>query len=317
MEWAVIDSGRFLKWRSNFAVVDGGWFLKWQFDFVVVDGGFMCSRHCCNDEDLKWWAQICQSTIETCNLEIWWAIEFKLVGYINPFQLDNTFIGSLHVENTTNNDNEVRTKFEVPVGDSDSERIDNYASKCLDMNKKPESPVIPDDFLCLISLELMRDPVLWPQARLVNAGGFSRLTSEWKLTREERRCNCIIQLVHLSGGWHYYCPIKDATDSGNSTVDEALTILSVLASHHEAKAAFMKASTIPILIDLLQTGLPRNKENATSILLSLFKRDGENLACLSLLGAVIPLSGIAKKGIERAKRKATSLLEHLRKLQHV
>ncbi|KAH7571007.1 hypothetical protein JRO89_XS05G0238900 [Xanthoceras sorbifolium] len=111
--------------------------------------------------------------------------------------------------------------------------------------------------------------------------------------------------------------LKMLTDSRNCMVDEALTILSVLASNQEAKAAIVKASTIPVLIDLTRTGLPRNKENAAAILLSLCKRDTENLACISRLGAVIPLTELAKSGTERAKRKATSLLELLRKLQQL
>ncbi|XP_031255812.1 U-box domain-containing protein 11-like [Pistacia vera] len=111
--------------------------------------------------------------------------------------------------------------------------------------------------------------------------------------------------------------LKMLTDSRNCMVDEALTILSVLASNQEAKVAIVKASTIPVLIDLLRTGLPRNKENAAAILLSLCKRDSENLACISRLGALIPLTELAKSGTERAKRKATSLLEHLRKLQQL
>lgn len=107
------------------------------------------------------------------------------------------------------------------------------------------------------------------------------------------------------------------TDSRNCMVDGALTILSVLASNQEAKVDIVKASTIPVLIDLLRTGLPRNKENAAAILLSLCKRDNENLACISRLGAVIPLNELAKSGTERAKRKATSLLELLHKLQQL
>ncbi|XP_011023140.1 PREDICTED: U-box domain-containing protein 11-like isoform X2 [Populus euphratica] len=105
------------------------------------------------------------------------------------------------------------------------------------------------------------------------------------------------------------------TDSRNRMIDEALTILSVLASNQEAKVAIVKASTLPVLIDLLRTGGPRNKESAAAILLSLCKRDSENLACVSRLGAVIPLTELAKGGTERAKRKATSMLEHLRRLQ--
>ncbi|XP_009596674.1 U-box domain-containing protein 10-like [Nicotiana tomentosiformis] len=111
--------------------------------------------------------------------------------------------------------------------------------------------------------------------------------------------------------------LKMLTDSSSCMVDEALTILSVLANHQEAKAVITRASTIPVLIDLLRTGLPRNKENVAAILLSLCKRDSENLACLCRLGAVIPLSELAKSGTERAKRKATSLLEYLRKSQQL
>ncbi|KAG8637480.1 U-box domain-containing protein 11 isoform X2 [Manihot esculenta] len=111
--------------------------------------------------------------------------------------------------------------------------------------------------------------------------------------------------------------LKMLTDSRNSMADEALTILSVLASNQDAKVAIVKASTIPVLIDLLRTGQPRNKENAVAILLSLCKRDPENLACMSRLGAVIPLMELAKSGTERAKRKATSLLEQFRKLQQL
>lgn len=110
---------------------------------------------------------------------------------------------------------------------------------------------------------------------------------------------------------------KMLTDPSNCMADEALTILSVLASNQDAKLAIVKASTIPVLIDLLRTAQPRNKENATAILLSLCKRDPENLDCISRLGAVIPLMELATSGTERTKRKATSLLEHLRKLhQH-
>ncbi|VVA33781.1 PREDICTED: U-box domain-containing [Prunus dulcis] len=111
--------------------------------------------------------------------------------------------------------------------------------------------------------------------------------------------------------------LKMLTDSSNCMVDEALTIMSVLANHQEAKVTIVKAGTIPVLIDLLRRGLPRNKENATAILLALCKRDTESLACISRLGAIVPLTELTKSGTERAKRKATSLLVHLRKLQQL
>lgn len=105
--------------------------------------------------------------------------------------------------------------------------------------------------------------------------------------------------------------LKMLTDSSHCMVDEALMILSVLASCQDAKAAMVKASLIPVLIDLVRMGLPRNKENAAAILLSLCKRDSENLSCISRLAAVIPLTELLRNGTERARRKATLLLELL------
>lgn len=42
----------------------------------------------------------------------------------------------------------------------DTEKGDKSAMKSLEEIKKPDSVVIPNDFLCPISLELMRDPVI-------------------------------------------------------------------------------------------------------------------------------------------------------------
>ncbi|KVH96250.1 U-box domain-containing protein 10-like [Cynara cardunculus var. scolymus] len=109
--------------------------------------------------------------------------------------------------------------------------------------------------------------------------------------------------------------LKMLTDSGGSMVNESLTILSVLATHQEAKAAMVEAGIIPNLIDHMTVGIPRNKETAASILVSLCKRDDENLVCINRLGAVGPLMELATNGTERGKRKANSLLGQLERLR--
>ncbi|CAN6481993.1 unnamed protein product [Victoria cruziana] len=106
-------------------------------------------------------------------------------------------------------------------------------------------------------------------------------------------------------------------DPSSGMVDEALAILAVLASHHEGKIAIGKANAIPLLVDLIRSGLPRNKENAAAILLSLCKKDVEHLFTVQRLGAFVPLTELLKNGTERAKRKAASLLEHLSKLDQL
>lgn len=121
------------------------------------------------------------------------ALSQPLDKEIDPFQPGNRSIGSLHVENTGIIDHEVERKVEglsegnglennatdndipnieslrdsstsyeisTPKG-SDTVRIESsICTKSLDENKKLDSPVIPVDFLCPISLELMRDPVI-------------------------------------------------------------------------------------------------------------------------------------------------------------
>ncbi|CAA0328850.1 unnamed protein product [Arabidopsis thaliana] len=108
--------------------------------------------------------------------------------------------------------------------------------------------------------------------------------------------------------------VKMLTDSSSDRMaDEALTILSVLASNQVAKTAILRANAIPPLIDCLQKDQPRNRENAAAILLCLCKRDTEKLISIGRLGAVVPLMELSRDGTERAKRKANSLLELLRK----
>nr|GEV30421.1 U-box domain-containing protein 11-like [Tanacetum cinerariifolium] len=109
--------------------------------------------------------------------------------------------------------------------------------------------------------------------------------------------------------------IKMLTESNGLMVDVALTILAILASHQDAKAAMVRACVIPNLVDHLTSGNSGNKENATSILLSLCKRDNDNLGFISRLGAMIPLTEIAENGTERAQQKANSLLAYLQRFQ--
>eukprot|EP01018_Ginkgo_biloba_P034036 Gb_21414 [translate_table: standard] len=102
-------------------------------------------------------------------------------------------------------------------------------------------------------------------------------------------------------------------DPSAGMVDEALAILAILASHQEGKVAIGDADSIPILVDLIRTGSPRNRENAAAVLLALCTNDSQHLVAARGLGAYEPLSDLAQNGTARAKRKATSLLEHMNK----
>ncbi|CAK9206532.1 unnamed protein product [Sphagnum jensenii] len=109
-------------------------------------------------------------------------------------------------------------------------------------------------------------------------------------------------------------PLLELLEDANAgMVDEALAILAILATHQEGRVAIGQASAIPVLVDLIHSGSSRNKENAAAVLLALMVTDAANIEKARELGAYAALTDLASNGTTRAKRKATQLLEHMRK----
>ncbi|XP_073291732.1 U-box domain-containing protein 13-like [Primulina huaijiensis] len=101
------------------------------------------------------------------------------------------------------------------------------------------------------------------------------------------------------------------TEPQGSMVDEALAILAILSSHPEGKAAIGAAVAVPVLVDVIGNGSPRNKENAAAVLVHLCFGDQQHLADAQELGVMGPLLDLAQNGTERGKRKAALLLERM------
>lgn len=101
------------------------------------------------------------------------------------------------------------------------------------------------------------------------------------------------------------------TQPHGGMVDEALAILAILASHPEGKAAIGAAEAVPVLVDVIGTGSPRNKENAAAVMVHLCSGDQQHLVEAQELGIMGPLLDMAQHGTERGKRKATQLLERM------
>eukprot|EP00249_Psilotum_nudum_P026751 c33398_g1_i1 orf=2-265(+) len=83
------------------------------------------------------------------------------------------------------------------------------------------------------------------------------------------------------------------TDPAAEMVDEALAILAIIATHQEGRVAIGQASAIPLLVDLIRTGSPRNKENGAAVLLSLCTNDSAHILTARQVGASGPLSELA------------------------
>lgn len=109
--------------------------------------------------------------------------------------------------------------------------------------------------------------------------------------------------------------IQFLKDAGGGMVDEALAILAILASHHEGRVAIGQARPIPILVEVIRTGSPRNRENAAAVLWSLCTGDQLLLKLAKEHGAEAALQELSENGTDRAKRKAGSILELLQRME--
>ncbi|PPD88471.1 hypothetical protein GOBAR_DD14560 [Gossypium barbadense] len=101
------------------------------------------------------------------------------------------------------------------------------------------------------------------------------------------------------------------TEPGGGMVDEALAILAILSSHPEGKSAIGAAEAVPVLVDVIGNGSPRNRENAAAVLVHLCAGDQQHLAEAQELGVMGPLMDLAQNGTDRGKRKAAQLLERM------
>ncbi|XP_021726871.1 U-box domain-containing protein 14-like [Chenopodium quinoa] len=111
--------------------------------------------------------------------------------------------------------------------------------------------------------------------------------------------------------------IKFLKEVDGGMVDESLAILAILANHPEGKSTIGHTEPIPLLVELIRTGSPRNRENAAAILWSLCMGDLYHLQLAKELQAEQVLKELSENGTDRAKRKASSLLEFLQRAEDV
>lgn len=108
----------------------------------------------------------------------------------------------------------------------------------------------------------------------------------------------------------------DLMDPATGMVDRAVVVLANLATIHEGQTAIAQAGGIPLLVEAIELGSERGKENATAALVHLCSHSNRHCRMVLEEGAVPPLVALSKSGTARAREKATLLLKQLRNLQH-
>lgn len=107
--------------------------------------------------------------------------------------------------------------------------------------------------------------------------------------------------------------MKLLTDPAVLMIDEALAILAILSSHHECKVVIGVLQAVPVLVEVITNGSPRNKENAAAVLLHLCtgEQHQQHLVEAQELSVMAALLEMASNGTDRGKRKAMQILDRM------
>ncbi|MBA0878636.1 hypothetical protein Goshw_030148 [Gossypium schwendimanii] len=101
-------------------------------------------------------------------------------------------------------------------------------------------------------------------------------------------------------------------DPDSGMVDKAVALLSNLSTIAEGRLAIVQEGGIPVLMEVVESGSPRGKENAASALLQLCLNSSKFCTLVLQEGAIPSLVALSQSGTPRAKEKAQQLLSHFR-----
>ncbi|KAL2317387.1 hypothetical protein Fmac_031263 [Flemingia macrophylla] len=120
------------------------------------------------------------------------------------------------------------------------------------------------------------------------------------------------RIVHAGAVKH----LVELMDPAAGMVDKAVAVLANLATIPEGKTAIGQEGGIPILVEVIELGSVRGKENAAAALLHLCSDNHRYLNTVLQEGAVPPLVALSQSGTPRAKEKALALLNQFRSQRH-
>ncbi|CAL9099089.1 spotted leaf 11 [Musa troglodytarum] len=108
-------------------------------------------------------------------------------------------------------------------------------------------------------------------------------------------------------------PLLDLmADPESGMVDKAAYVLHAVVEVAEGRAAAVEEDGIPVLVELVERGTPRQKETAVRSLLEICKDSAVYRKMVAHEGAIPPLVDLSQSGTKKAKEKAESLIELLR-----
>ncbi|KAK9012119.1 hypothetical protein V6N11_040188 [Hibiscus sabdariffa] len=111
--------------------------------------------------------------------------------------------------------------------------------------------------------------------------------------------------------------LVDLMQPSTGMVDKAVILLAKLATIFEGRTAIgEEGGIIPMLIEVVELGSTRGKENAAAALLLLCTCRKRYCNLVLRKGAIPPLLALSRSGTPRAKEKAQALVSYFQKYQH-
>ncbi|KAJ9177328.1 hypothetical protein P3X46_012561 [Hevea brasiliensis] len=110
--------------------------------------------------------------------------------------------------------------------------------------------------------------------------------------------------------------LVELMDPAAGMVDKAVAVLANLATIPEGRTAIGQEGGIPVLVEVVELGSARGKENAAAALLQLCTNSSRFCNMVLQEGAVPPLVALSQSGTPRAKEKAQALLQYFRNQRH-
>ncbi|KAL4200730.1 hypothetical protein AMTRI_Chr02g255000 [Amborella trichopoda] len=120
------------------------------------------------------------------------------------------------------------------------------------------------------------------------------------------------RIVHAGAVKH----LVDLMDPAAGMVDKAVAVLANLATIPEGRTAIGAEGGITALVEVVELGSSRGKENAAAALLQLCTNSHRFCSNVLQEGAVPPLVALSQSGTPRAREKAQSLLSYFRNQRH-
>ncbi|KAL6993813.1 U-box domain-containing protein 4 [Sarracenia purpurea var. burkii] len=102
--------------------------------------------------------------------------------------------------------------------------------------------------------------------------------------------------------------LVELMDPAAGMVDKAVAVLANLATIPEGRAAIGHEGGIPVLVEVVELGSARGKENAAAALLQLCTNSNKFCSMVLQEGAVPPLVALSQSGTPRAKEKLSTAL---------